>query len=221
MRERQTPLTEEIQNYIYENFNAEDDFLSEISKQCWVEASIPQINITGYQANFLQFLIKSIDAKNILEIGTLAGYSAIVMARASSAEAKILTIEKEKKHADFAIKKIAEAGFSNKIKVQVEDARQFVKSFKPQTKLDFIFLDANKSSYFKYVNELAPHLRQGGMIVADNAFAFGFLLDSAPERNPKEVRSMLSFHKYLLERDDFFTTIVPIGDGMLISLKNK
>lgn len=219
MRERQTPLTKEIQNYIYENFTAEDELLSEISNQCWAEATIPQINITGYQANFLQFLIKAIDAKNILEIGTLAGYSAIVMARASSAEAKILTIEKEKKHADYAMKKIAEAGFSNKIKVQVEDARQFIKHFTPQTKLDFIFLDANKSSYSQYFDELAPHLRQGGMIVADNAFAFGFLLDSAPERNPKGVRSMLSFHKHILERNDFFTTIVPIGDGMLISLK--
>ncbi len=219
MKDRQTPLTKALQDYLYQNFSAEDDLLKDIAQNCWIEESIPQINITGYQANFLQFLIKSINAKNILEIGTLAGYSAIVMARASSPEAKILTIEKQEKHALFAQQKIAEAGLSDKIEVKLINAHKFVKRFAPEEKLDFIFLDADKAAYFKYFEGLAPHLRQGGMIVADNAFAFGYLLDSAPEKKTDEIRSMLGFHKYVLERKDFFTTLVPIGDGMLISLK--
>ncbi|MBR3091097.1 MAG: O-methyltransferase [Bacteroidetes bacterium] len=219
MRDRQTEFTAELQNYVYENFNAEDELLKHIANDCWVNAGIPQINITGYQANFLQFLLKAINAKNILEIGTLAGYSSIVMARAVGDDAKILTIEKEQKHADYALKNIIAAGFENKIKIEVCNAHSFVKNYVPSEPLDFVFLDADKSAYFKYLNALTPHIRPGGLVVADNAFAFGFLLDSAPEKNPNEVRSMIGFHQHLLARNDYFTTIVPIGDGMLLSIK--
>ena len=62
MRDRQTEFTAELQNYVYENFNAEDELLKHIANDCWVNAGIPQINITGYQANFLQFLLKAINA---------------------------------------------------------------------------------------------------------------------------------------------------------------
>ena len=219
MKNRQTEFTIELQNYVYENFNAEDKLLKDIANNCWEEAQIPQINITGYQAQFLQFIIKAIDAKNILEIGTLAGYSAIVMARAASEDAKVLTIEREKKYADYARNNIIKAGLENKIKIIVENAHSFIKKFAPNELLDLIFLDADKSAYFKYINALTPYLRKGGIVIADNAFAFGFLLDTAPERNPEEVRSMINFHKHLLERKDYFTTIVPIGDGILLSIK--
>ncbi len=219
MRDRQTPLTNELQEYLFEHFSAEDEFLNAIANKCWDEAGIPQINITSYQANFLQFLVKSISAKNILEIGTLAGYSAIVLARAAGDDAKIITVEKEAKHAEFAQKKILEAGLQDNIKVITQNAREFIKSFSPENKLDFIFIDADKSSYYKYLNALTPYLREGGLFVFDNAFAFGFLLETAPERNPAEVRSMLAFHQYLLSRKDYFTTLVPIGDGLLVSLR--
>lgn len=219
MRERQTPLTPELIKYLENNFTAEDDFLKNLVIVSWEKENIPKINITGFQANFLQFLIKSINAKNIIEIGTLAGYSAIVLARAAGENSKILTIEKDKKHFEFAKNKIKQSGLETRIEIINADAQEFLKSYKPEPPLDFIFIDANKSAYFKYFSMLAPYLRKGGFCVADNAFAFGHLLDSAVERNPNEIKSMLNYHKQILEREDFFSTLVPIGDGLLVSLK--
>jgi predicted O-methyltransferase YrrM len=218
MRQRQTPLTNDLLEYIENNFGEEDDFLKELVVNSWEYQGIPQINITSWQANFLFFLIKTIDARNILEIGTLAGYSAIVMARAASPDAKILTIEKSELHSNYAKQKIEEANISN-IEIVNADARKYLEQYNPEQPLDMVFLDADKSNYKKYVDLITPHLRKGGILIADNAFAFGFLLASAPERNPAEVRSMLGFHKYMLSLTEYYTTIVPIGDGMLLSIK--
>jgi predicted O-methyltransferase YrrM len=219
VRDRQTPLTPELLDYIEETFTAEDSFLSDVVDASWYMEGIPQINITGWQGNFLQFLVKSINAKNILEIGTLAGYSAITMARAAGDNAHILTIEKERLHYKYALERIAQAGLSDKIEVVNANAREWVKNYKPLQPLDMIFLDADKSGYWQYVQRLTPHLRSGGLLIMDNAFAFGFLLDTAPERSPELAKSMLGFHKKLLGMAEYFTTIVPIGDGMLLSRK--
>ncbi len=218
-KHRQTTITEELEKYLYDNFTSEDELLRSIAENCWAEAGIPQINITSYQANFLQFLVKSINAKNILEIGTLAGYSSIVMARAAGTDSHILTIEKKPLHAEYAQKNIKAANLEKNIKIVVANAVDFIKKFTPEEPLDLIFLDADKSNYYKYLVALTPHLKKGGLLIADNAFAFGFLLDTAPERNPEEVRSMLRFHQELLKRNDYFTSLAPIGDGMLISVK--
>jgi predicted O-methyltransferase YrrM len=219
MRERQTTITSKLLNYLEQNFTAEDNFLKELARESWENEKIPQINITGYQGNFLQFLVKSIDAKNILEIGTLAGYSAIAMARATNEDAKILTIEKDIRHYEFAKNKIKEAELNNKIEILNEDAREFILNYRPTKLLDLIFIDADKSNYYKYLTALTPYLRKGGLFVADNAFAFGFLLDAAPERNSNNMKSMLNYHKHLLSLNEYFTTIVPIGDGMLVSIR--
>jgi predicted O-methyltransferase YrrM len=219
MRERQTKITPELQNYLETNFTAEDDFLKELVAESWTNEGIPQINITGFQANFLQFLVKSINAKNILEIGTLAGYSAIILARAAGKDAKILTIEKNKKHFDYANKKIEQLNLQNQVEILNVDAKKFIKSYKSDELFDLIFVDADKSQYYDYLVSLTPHLKKGGLFVADNALAFGFLLTSAPEKNPTTMKSMKNFHEYLLSREDYFTTLVPIGDGLLVSVK--
>jgi len=219
MKQRQTILTPELLNYIENNFNAENDFLHSISKNCYTDANIPQINITGYQANFLQFIIKLIDVKNILEIGTLAGYSAIAMAQAGNNCEKIITIEKNKEYYNYAKQKIKEADLSNIIEIINADAKRFLTDYNDNS-FDLVFIDADKSNYHKYLELITPLLRKGGVCIFDNAFAFGFLLDSAPEKNKDSVKSLINFHKKLLERKDYFTTIVPIGDGMLLSIKN-
>ncbi|MCL2040257.1 MAG: O-methyltransferase [Bacteroidetes bacterium] len=218
MRDKQTNLTPELFNYIENNFNAENDFLRTLVNNCYSEAGIPQINITGYQANFLQFIIKLIDAKNILEIGTLAGYSAISMALSGNNIKKIITIEKNTKHYNYAKQKVNEANLTDIIELVNADAKQFLKNYNKDL-FDLVFVDADKPNYNNYLELVTPLLRHRGVCVFDNAFAFGFLLDSAPEKNEDSVKSILRFHKKLLARKDYFTTIVPIGDGMLLSVK--
>lgn len=217
MSNHHTPVTEDLDNYLNENFSSEDEFLFNLRKEA-LEEGIPAINIAPAQGKLLQLLIKSIKAKNILEIGTLGGYSAITMARALE-NGSIITIESEFKHAVFAQRKIIEAGLDKIIQVQNSDAREFLKEFAPENKFDLIFVDADKPSYKFYLDKCTPLLKDGGLFVADNAFAFGFLTKETHERNPNDIKSMQGFNIYFKQHPDYFTSIIPSGDGMIIGVK--
>ena len=213
-----TGLRDDLHGYLVDNFSGEDDFLKNLKIES-NKLGFPQIHISPEQVRFLQFLVRSINTKYALEIGTLGGYSAIAIARALPDDGKLITLELEPERADFARKKIEEAGLAHKVEVICSNGLNFIVNFTPEKPLDFVFLDADKNNYHKYVMNLEPKVRLGGMITADNAFAFGFVLDSAPERNPADVKSIRSFNDYMNKHPNFLTTIAPVGDGLLMSLK--
>jgi len=171
MSNHHTPVTEELDNYLNENFSSEDEFLAKLRLEA-NEEGLPSINIAPAQGRLLQLLIKSSNVKNILEIGTLGGYSAITMAKALDSNGSIITIENEFKHAVFAQRKVNEAGLESIIQVQNSDARLFLKEFKPKNQFDLIFVDADKPSYKYYLDTCTPFLKMGGLFIADKAFAF-------------------------------------------------
>lgn len=219
MSQRPTVITDDLYNYMLEISSGEDDFLRELKLSAKLEG-IPEISISAEQARFMQFYIKSIKAKNILEIGSLAGYSAIAMARALPKDGKLITVELEEKHYLFTKAKVKEAGLENIIEVVHSSGIKYLESIENSgMTFDFIFVDADKPNYYKYMLKAINLLPSGGAFAADNAFAFGFVTDSAPERNPADVKSIKSFNREFTKCEDFFTAIVPVGDGLIIGLK--
>lgn len=218
MSDKTTPITNELENYLKSNFSADDEFLNQLKLDA-KNHDMPDIYISSVQAKFMQFLLKLMNAKYILEIGTLGGYSAITMARALPEDGKVITIELFEKHADFAKKKIKEAGLDNKIEVINQRGMEFLNSFRPTFELDFVFVDADKDKYWRYLELTTPLIRKGGVFAADNAFAFGFLLDTAPERSPEDVKSIKSFNEHFKNHEAYETTLVPIGDGLIMGIK--
>lgn len=218
MSSRPTEITNEIFNYLLDNFSAEDEFLVNLKKEATKEG-IPEICISPEQGRFLQFYLKSINAKYVLEIGSLAGYSAIVMARALPEDGKVIAIEINPRNADFIRNQAEKAGLSHIIEVVNQDAQNFVKEFKPDYELDFVFIDADKRAYHKYFDYTAPLVRKGGVICADNALAFGMIAQENPESEPKNVNALKRYNEKVVKDSGFFTTLVTMGDGMAMSLK--
>lgn len=218
MSNHHTPVNEELDKYLNDNFSSEDEFLSRLRQEA-LDNGLPPINIAPAQGRLLQLLIKSNQVKNILEIGTLGGYSAITMARALDNDASLITIESEFNHAVFAQKKVIEAGLGHIIQVQNSDARDFLNEFNPEKAFDLIFVDADKPSYKFYLDKTTPLLKKGGLFIADNAFAFGFLTTPTTERNPNDIKSMQGFNIYFKQHPQYFTSIIPSGDGMIIGVK--
>lgn len=215
---KSTAIRDDLFDYLIENFSGENNILKEIKDNAY-EQGIPQISISPEQLKFLQFLIKSINAKYVLEIGTLFGYSAIGMALALPEDGKVITLELESEHAQLSRKNIEKAGLTHKIEVIEGRAIELLPDMINHLNLDFVFLDADKHNYYKYVKILDECLRVGGMITADNAFAFGFVTSTAPERSPEDVKSIRLFNQFMNNWDKYFTTISPVGDGLLMSLK--
>jgi len=215
-----TYLNDELYDYLLDNFSCDNEYLRNLKTEAVVNG-IPPIFITPEQGLFLQFLIKSVNAKYILELGTLAGYSALVMAKALPEDGKIITVEKNPEFAEFAQKKFDESEYSRKIDLRVENASKFLDYFKPKEQLDFVFVDANKPFNRQYLDKITPMLKVGGIYITDNAFAFGHILETIPERNSEEVKSMKSFNNYFSNHPLYQTCLVPIGDGAIMGVKIK
>ena len=213
-----TGLRDDLVEYLLSNFSGEDEFLLNLKKESEL-LGIPQISISPEQVRFLQFVIKSINAKFALEIGTLAGYSGVSIARALPSDGKLITVEVNKERANFANQKFIDAGFRDKVEVINANGINFLENFSPDSKVDFVFLDADKQNYSNYFKIIDKHLRMGGVFSADNAFGFGYIADSHPERDAEDVQAIREFTQMIKNNENYLSTIAPVGDGLLLALK--
>jgi len=208
-------VTEQHFQYIAERTAGEDDFLRELKREA-AAAGIPEIWIAPEQASFLQILLKLAGAREVVEVGTLAGYSAIVMARALPEDGRVRTIELEKKHADFAEEWIARSDVPEKVRVHRGAGMDVLPRFEADS-ADAAFLDADKSSYPKYLEQSLRIVRPGGLILVDNAFAFGQLFDENP--TDREVPAIRAFNEIMARESRVQGVIVPIGDGLWVGVR--
>ncbi|MGB9753635.1 O-methyltransferase [Roseiflexus castenholzii] len=147
------------------------------------DAGMPQINVSPVQGRLLHVLALACNARNILEIGTLAGYSAIWMARALPADGKLISLEFDPKHADVARANIVRAGLADHVDVRLGTALDILPQLAAEGAgpFDLIFIDADKinlTTYFDWAVRLA---RPGSLIVVDNVIRGGDVLDAASD----------------------------------------
>lgn len=208
---KNTQVTEEVYQYIKENFSGEDKFLETLRSEA-IAAGIPEICISPEQCKFLQVFIKSSRVKKIVEVGTLAGYSSIVMARALPEDGKIFTIEIDPLRAEFAQEQIRKAGLENKVEVLVGSGVDILERRLQNEKFDFAFIDADKFSYVKYMQLILPLMNQGGVIAGDNSLAWGLVQNKNTDN--KEVQAIQEFNAAMINNPALECCIVPVGDGM-------
>ena len=164
---------------------------------------------------FYNILLKSIDAKNILEIGTSVGYSGLWFADAVGSKydigGKIITIDREKFKIDNAVKNFEEAGVRSLIKIRDGEARKILHDIKEEFNenyFDFIFIDADKESYIEYFDLCLPLVRNGGMIGADNILL--------PERFNE---MMVDYLSHVRSNPNVQSVTIPIDNGEEITIK--
>src|SRR5688572_30448476 len=188
MSEQQTGLTAGHLAYVSAHTRGDDAFLSDL-KRAAREAGLPAIAIAPAQASFLQIVLRLARAVQVVEVGTLGGYSAIAMARALPPEGRVRTIEVEPKHAEFAERWIARSDVAGKVEV-LRGRGVDVLPRLADASADAAFLDADKASYPLYLEQCLRIVRVGGLIAVDNAFAFGQLLEPKPtDRDVPAIRA--------------------------------
>jgi predicted O-methyltransferase YrrM len=216
MSEISSVVTAEHFRYLAERTRREDTFLSDLKRKAHT-AGLPPISIAPEQASLMQILLKLARAREVVELGTLGGYSAIWMARALPAGGMVHTIEVSGIHADFAETWVAKSDVSEKIKIYRGRGLDILPKFRDSS-ADAAFLDADKSNYPAYLKEALRIVRQGGLIMVDNAFAFGELLAEVPTR--KDVEAVRHFNQVMAEETSLQSVIAPIGDGLWIGVKH-
>jgi predicted O-methyltransferase YrrM len=215
MCEECTIVTQEHFRYLGARTLSEDQFLRELKDAAEV-AGIPTIWIAPEQASFMQIMLKLCRAREVVEVGTLAGYSAIAMARALPPGGRVRTIEIEENHADFAERWIAKSDVADRIEVYRGAGADVLPTFEVDS-ADAAFIDADKEGYCLYLDECLRIVRRGGVIMADNAFAFGRLFDEQPDRD--DVAPIREFNDYMAGQKSLHSIIAPIGDGCWVGVK--
>ena len=207
---------EQINDYINDLFAPEDDALRWIRAEL-VRQEMPMIHIQPYEGRLLQMLMLSCGTRKAVEIGTLAGYSAVWMARALPSEngSKLYTLEKSAKHAAVSRESFAHAGVSERIELLEGDALISLKKLSAQAPFDFVFIDADKAGYPAYLDWAVKNLRAGGIVAAHNALRHGRIL------NPESAddSAVHAFNAALAQHPKLESYIMPIGDGMAVGVK--
>lgn len=202
--------------YVMHLFAAEDEVLRELRAEI-VRRGHPQIHITADEGKLLQVLLAAIGARNILEIGTLGGYSAIWMARALPPAGRLLTLEIDPQRAALARDFVARAGLEHVIEVRVGAAADLLPAVAAAGEtFDACFIDADKEGYPAYLEWARRLVRPGGLILGDNAFWSGAVL----EEQPADVgtRAIQEFNRRLAGALDLCSTIIPVRDGLAVAV---
>lgn len=170
-------------------------------------------------ASFLAQLIRLAKPKKILEIGTAIGYSAQIMLRNSNAQ--LYTIEVEEKRIEIAKKFFAKAGLLDRVTVFCGDAGEIVPMLTGQ--YDFIFMDGPKTRYIEYLPYLDKLLKKDGILLCDNVL-FNGMLSGDTEKAQKKNSIIVKIEEFLLSlysKDNYITSIIPVGDGLSLSIKTE
>lgn len=206
-------------DYISGLFATEDEILKNARES--IPQEIAHMCLSAEEAQILAVLIKIGGYKKIIEVGTLAGYTSIIMARAAGAEAQITTLERSAENAAMAAKNIAASEVAKNIKLIEGDAHQTLKNLEADAPYDMIFIDADKGGYAKYLDWAEKNIRKGGLIIGDNTFLFGEVFEDEPKnsRYKNMHAAMREFNAKMADKSKFESIIIPTLEGMTVAYK--
>ena len=205
-----------IYNYIDHHTTDESPILSKLRRETELKYLNPIMLSGKVQGNFLTIISKLIKPLNVLEIGTYTGYSTLCIAEGLPAEGIIHTIDKNEELLDIQNVYFEKSGFKNQIKQYTGDALAVIPGL--NINFDMIFLDADKENYIKYLELISPKLNPGGVLLTDNVLWHGKILEST-ENQDRTTKSIDNFNKKVREDKSLKTVILPIRDGISLTLK--
>jgi caffeoyl-CoA O-methyltransferase len=173
---------------------------------------MPAIQVGPSEGKTLNLLLRLIGATKVVEVGTLAGYSALHMARGLKAGGHLWTIEADPKHAAVARDNLAAAGLLERVTIVIGPALDVLPALEKNGPFDAVFLDADKGNYDQYGRWAARNVRPGGLLIGDNAYFFGALMSDTPD-----AAGMRRFHQEAALAFD--TVCLPTPDGLLVGIR--
>jgi predicted O-methyltransferase YrrM len=204
----------QVEEYIQALIPERSPVLKRLEHECEADG-IPNLLLSS--AQFMRFWLRSQKPARILEIGTAIGYSAITMAEACP-EAKIVTIERDEERAGRAMSNLREAGVSGRVQLMEGDALDLIPTLRH---FDFIFIDAAKGQYPKFLELSLQKLEPNGVILTDNVLFRGWVaqegLEGIESKHHRMIEKLKGYNRLLANHTELETTFIPMGDGLALS----
>lgn len=210
-------VDERLVTYINSLDNGNTAVLDQIEREA-LESYVPIIRKD--MQSFLKLLLTVQKPMRILEVGTAVGFSAILMAEYAPEGCQVVTIENYDKRIPIAKQNFERAGKSDQITLLEGDATEVLKTL--EEPFDMIFMDAAKGQYINFMSDVLRLLKKDGVLVSDNVLQDGDIIEShfiVERRNRTIYKRMREYLYELTHRDDLVTSVLPVGDGITVSVK--
>ena len=211
-------LPENIDNYIIKHSQQEPQILKELGRETWQKVLNPRMLSGPFQGRVLSMVSKLVSPKNILEIGTYTGYSALCLAEGLQKKGKIFTIDKNEELQTLQNKYFEKSGYRNQIKQFTGNALEIIPNI--HEKFDLVFIDADKSNYINYFHLMIDKMNPGGIILSDNVLWSGKVVETLDPKD-NDTKILLEYNKLLNEDERVETVLLPIRDGLTLSRVKK
>lgn len=207
-------LPDPIDRYAVNHSEPEPALLTELFKETWQKALVPRMISGHFQGRVLSLVSKLVQPKNILEIGTYTGYSALCLAEGMSENGVLHTIDHNEELYDFQKKYFDRSDYRDQIKQYVGEGLDMIKEI--DGPFDLVFIDADKSNYINYFEAVIDKMNSGAVILSDNVLWSGKVTETP---NPKDLDTiaLIAYNKMMNEDERLETVLLPIRDGLTIS----
>ena len=206
-------ITEKLQNYINDFGLKLHPIQQEIIDYNETLGDIKRMQVDPTQCHFLHLIIKVSNIKNVLEIGTFTGLSALSISLALPDNGKLIALDKNEETNKIALDFFKKANQEYKIQTIVKPALESLRELK-NNKFDMVFIDADKMNYKEYYEKSLGLLNKGGLIIIDNVLWHGEVADE--KNNDKFTVNIKKFNKFVSEDERVEQIIIPLGDGMTV-----
>jgi len=209
-------ISQELDDYVCAHSENEPQLLYDLNRYTHLNVLLPRMLSGHFQGRLLSMLSHMIQPKNVLEIGTYTGYSALCFAEGLAENGRITTIDKNEELEDFVNEYVAKSKFKNQIKCVIGNAIELIPEMDEQ--FDLVFIDADKSNYINYYNMVIDKLSTGGYIIVDNVLWSGKVLEPV-DPNDLDTKVLVDLNNIVHEDSRVQEVLLPVRDGLLVIRK--
>lgn len=209
-------IDQKIDDYVCAHSENEPQLLYDLNRETHINVLRPRMLSGHFQGRVLSMISHMIQPKNVLEIGTYTGYSALCFAEGLAEGGKILTLDKNEELEDLVNEFIQKSEYKNAIECRIGDAMEIIPTL--QEEYDLVFIDADKSNYINYYNMVFDKVAKGGYIIIDNVLWSGKVLEEV-EKGDEDTQVLIDMNKLIHEDERVQEVLFPIRDGLMIARK--
>jgi len=209
-------ISKEIDDYVCAHSENEPQLLYELNRETHINVLRPRMLSGHFQGRVLSLLSHMIQPKNVLEIGTYTGYSALCFAEGLAEGGKILTLDKNEELEDLVNEYIQKSEYKDVIECRIGDAMEIIPTLHEE--FDLVFIDADKSNYINYYNMVIDKVTKGGYIIIDNVLWSGKVLEEV-ESGDVDTQALIQLNMLIHKDERVQEVLLPIRDGLMIARK--
>jgi predicted O-methyltransferase YrrM len=218
MPEKFTAMTPELHAYVVEHGARRDELLGRLAAETEALGGISIMQIAPEQGALMTLLVRAIEARRAIELGTFTGYGAICIARGLPAGGRLLTCELSEEYAGIARRYFTEAGLEERIELAMGPAMDTLRDLPREEAFDFAFIDADKPPYPEYYEELLPRMNTGGLVMVDNVLHGGGVVNPG-EDDSESGRAIRELNDRIAADERVDVAMLGIADGVTLARK--